>query len=160
MDSPEAAAAQELSRLLHLDEQWLATVLPQPVVKERSPVFLTERDEDASVDDLDPAQAWFSGGSPMLVLVGVAKHGAITVAVPAVDWHGHLPVVRVDTVEVFDPAEVADLADALEGAVARSVEIRRSRFMTCTDCREVNPPEWMHNSLCQGGAQLNHGVVY
>ncbi|MHC4931923.1 MAG: hypothetical protein ACYTGV_07025 [Planctomycetota bacterium] len=48
----------------------------------------------------------------------------------------------------------------IEGAIGRILR-DDSYFQTCNECGELTPLGWMHDeSICQGCAASNHGVVY
>ena len=108
--------------------------------------------------DLPPSSGrWFRAGDPVEVLVAIGPQ-RLTVAEPRVDWDGPgTPVLRAR-----DPLLVH--LEVAPATVARTVEHRRRRFRTCTDCEELLPPEHVDEldgaTVCHGCMERNHGVVF
>lgn len=103
-----------------------------------------------------------SDGDPVEVLVRVDLH-AVHVEVPAVEWHGHTPVLTGERRASFAAGEIESGAGRrrFEEAVAGARAERCARFRTCAECGRHLPPEWMHGrDLCQGCAERHHGIVY
>lgn len=98
------------------------------------------------------------GGDPGEVVVRI-EGGRLTVARFGTGWDGHTPASAHVSVADFDLAVARTTAVARAIARARADRIRR--YQWCTWCREVNPPEWMHDAeTCQGCAERELGVVY
>lgn len=86
------------------------------------------------------------------------KENALVFYATIIEWEGsHTPVS--EPVEVYRSEELLNEKEIQN----RVMEITRMRsfFLRCTECGELNPVGWMHDEkICQGCAQMNHGIIY
>lgn len=156
-----AAALRELADLLGLsDPQAIEAVLPQPVRFGRSVGHPPPTDGHwgAPPDPFPWARWWATAGDPVRVLI-TADDLHVVVAEPHIVWEEHTPVLRANATEVC-PRGQEGLASFMRAVGA--VEARReATFTICAECHRATPPEWVHDgAICQGCAELNHGVVF
>lgn len=82
----------------------------------------------------------------------------IALRVLRITWpHPHEPKSQWYTVTTLPiGTSLSDLDNARRDLLANP-----EHFRVCTECNERNPVGWMNDdSICQGCAERNHGVVY
>lgn len=140
----------------------------------QSPARSSPRAKKAWVDDLDTWRELVNtmlptpvvdsengtlvGGDPGEVAVDIGAD-AIRVSQYAICWVGHSPEPAHLEVARFDPHSTRprDVARAIVRARGK----RLASYRWCARCREVKPPEWMHDiECCQSCAEKHLGVVY
>ncbi len=117
---------------------------------------------DPTGQDEDRPRAWFAAGYPPEVLLGVGRGGEAAIAVPAIEWHGHEPVLRAHDVRVAPDALVGGrLLGWLRTEAADVTRRRRAAIFSCRYCRARTGPERRHQGqVCMGCAERYLGVVH
>lgn len=107
---------------------------------------------------VDTEDGTLVGGDPGEVAVNIDAD-AIRVSQYATRWVGHRLEPAHEEVARFDPRSTRprDVART----IARARGKRLASYRWCARCRQVQPPEWMHDvECCQNCAEKHLGVVY
>jgi hypothetical protein len=82
----------------------------------------------------------------------------VRIRIRKIHWDG--PGTPVSTWEIAKSLSGTASASAIEKATAGILQDHRY-FLTCDECGGRKPVGWMLNeSICQGCAETNHGVVF
>ena len=82
----------------------------------------------------------------------------VQILVREIRWDG--PYTPISTWAIARTLPAIPSESEIENAVARILEDDRY-FQVCNECGERKPLGWMHDeSICQGCAEANHGVVH
>ncbi len=105
------------------------------------------------------------GGEPVQVSVGLFSK-KLVVYLFSVHWEGSANPLPVNTpIAIVDqddyPTSQSAFRDLITDLISESIKMRVSTFITCPNCGNFSPPEWMHNQeICQACAQTQLGVEY
>jgi len=110
----------------------------------------------------DQSRVWFAAGYPPEVLVGVGPGGEAAVALPAIEWHGHEPVLCAHDVRVAPHVLGGKrLLGWLRKEAAEVTRHRRAAIFSCRYCRARTGPERRHQGqVCMGCAERYLGVAH
>lgn len=110
----------------------------------------------------DEARVWFVAGYPQEVLVGVGWGVAVEVALPAIEWQGHEPVLLVKDVRAAPHGLLGGpLLDWLRTQTADVTRQRRAAIFSCRYCRARTGPEHRYEGqVCMACSSRYLGVVY
>jgi len=82
----------------------------------------------------------------------------VQILVREIHWDG--PATPIHTWVIAKSLPDTASEPTIENATADILQDRRY-FQVCHECDERKPLGWMHDeSICQGCAQANHGIVY
>ena len=120
-----------------------------------SPVITEEKNSDRKVTLI--------AGDPGEVVVTIGS-GNISTAEFKVTWKG--PCTPICTPRNLGKLKWKNIPEArlralLRELVCAAIDVRRSKYRSCSYCQKANPPEWMHDdSVCQSCAERHLGVVH
>jgi len=124
-------------------------------IKALLPTPISEENVDADVRLI--------GGDPGEV-VALVSEDEVIFSQFALEWDGpHTPVIRplpIATIQwknLLKPERQRFFTSLVELIVQR----RRKLYRKCQYCKDLTPPEWLHNDqTCQGCAERHLGVVH
>lgn len=117
---------------------------------------------DPTGQDEDQPLVWFAAGYPQEVLVGVGLGAAAAVAVPAIEWDCHEPVLLAKNVRAAPHGLLGGpLLDWLRTEAADVTRRRRAAIFSCRYCRARTGPEHRYEGqVCMACSSRYLGVVY
>jgi len=101
-------------------------------------------------------------GDPGEVVIRIQSE-ELTVSEYSVVWEGHRPVMHPPQIAILCWRLIPkdNLTMVVQTLIDATSALRRSKYSACSRCKEIKPPEWMHDSqTCQGCAVQYLGVVY